>query len=104
MTTRRRAPSPACRSSRSSGRASTSEAAALLAASLLAAGCRPEFDVRSSQVTGLRILAVQSSPAEAAPGADVAYGALVVDPKGERTDAAVDWAYCNESKPLSDLN
>jgi hypothetical protein len=74
------------------------------------AACKPEFDNRNSQVTGLRILAVEADPPEAPPvddlGMDVEikYKALVVDATGPRPDAAVDWAYCTLPKPTSELN
>ena len=74
------------------------------------AACKPEFDNRNSQVTGLRILAVQSEPPEAPPlddqggGVKIQYKALVVDQTGPRPDAPVDWAYCTLPKPTSELN
>jgi hypothetical protein len=69
-----------------------------------AIACQPNFGDAPSSVSGLRILAVSANPAEAAPGTKVTYDALVVDESGPRPDLAVDWAFCNEEKPLSDLN
>lgn len=48
---------------------------------------------------------MQETPAEAAPGSMVGYTALLVDGSGERTDlaAGMDWAFCNQPKPLSEL-
>ena len=66
-------------------------------------GCKPDFDDRTMLVEGPRVLAVQSTPAEAAPGADVLLRALYVDPAGEPLDAPIDWALCRERKPLAEL-
>jgi hypothetical protein len=72
---------------------------------LAAGGCQPDFGTPASLVTSLRILAVSETPAEAAPGAMVGYAALLVDGSGERPDLAakIDWAFCNQPKPLSEL-
>jgi hypothetical protein len=51
----------------------------------------------------MRIAAVRAEPAEAAPGEAVALSALIVGPAGEKEDAAIDWAFCNQQKPLGDL-
>ena len=53
---------------------------------------------------GLRALAVRAEPAEAAPGQEITYTALLVDQSGERGAAPVDWAYCSEPKPQASLN
>ena len=45
-------------------------------------GCEPVFSDRNSEVLGRRVLAVQSSPAQAKPGAEVKLSALVVEPSG----------------------
>jgi hypothetical protein len=69
--------------------------------------CKPEFSERSSLVRDLRVLAIKGAPAEAAPRAatpPVQYSALVVDSTGPRDDLALDWAYCTEPKPVSELN
>ena len=68
------------------------------------AGCRPEFDERSSEVSAFRILAVRSEPAEVEPGKPVHYRALVAGPNGTSTNAAIDWGYCTLPKPLKELN
>jgi hypothetical protein len=78
----------------------------ILGASVLVVACKPEFSERSSLVTGLRVLAIQSEPAEAAPRAStpaIQYAALVVDETGSR-DAELDWAFCTEPRPVSELN
>ncbi len=68
------------------------------------AGCRPAFSDRSSSLHDERVLAIQSSPAQAAPGDDVSYKALVASPKGTLDSLAIDWAYCTQPKPVNELN
>ena len=53
---------------------------------------------------GLQMLAVRAEPAEAAPGQEITYTALLVDASGQRADAAIDWAYCSEPKPQAELD
>ena len=65
--------------------------------------CKPDLDDRLSIVSTLRVLAVRAEPAEAAPKAPVMFTALVVDASGRRDDASIDWAYCNDRKPLAEL-
>jgi hypothetical protein len=80
-----------------------------LACGAFAAGCQPDLGAPASQVVSPRMLAVSATPAEAAPGSMVSYTVLIVDPDlatfptGEPSGAPVDWAFCNEEKPLSDL-
>jgi hypothetical protein len=71
---------------------------------LAGAGCRPAFSELSSNVASMRVLAVRSEPAQAAPGDSVKYSALVVDPSGTLSDARIDWAYCTASKPIAEGN
>jgi hypothetical protein len=72
------------------------------------AGCQPNLGAPPSLVTSPRILAVSATPAEAAPGTMVTYTALVVDGSakgtGEPPAVPIDWAFCNDEKPLSDLD
>jgi hypothetical protein len=79
-------------------------ACALVALAVATAACKPEFDDRNSEVLGLRVLAVSSTPAEAKPGTTIEYRALVVDETGERSDMPIDWAFCTLPKPTSELN
>ncbi|MEO8978755.1 MAG: hypothetical protein ABI548_04210 [Polyangiaceae bacterium] len=88
---------------------SSSHAAELrvaLAALLLpcAAACTPEFSDRSSQIVGPRVLAVQSTPAEAPPNGALSYRILVVDEKGTVARPRVDWSYCTQPKATDELN
>jgi hypothetical protein len=69
-----------------------------------ALGCEPTFDDRNSQVLERRVLAVQISPAQARPGADVQLSALVVEPSGTLKNFALDWAFCNAPKPIAETN
>src|SRR5260221_9472859 len=68
------------------------------------AGCQPEFEDRASSITSLRILAVRSDPAEAAPSTTIQYEALVGDATGTRHDVPIEWAYCTLPKPVSETN
>jgi hypothetical protein len=76
---------------------------AALAAALLPA-CVPELPDDTAQVSGPRLLAIASIPAEAAPPAEVTYRALYVEPPGGATlrDAGLSWAYCVARKALTD--
>lgn len=51
-----------------------------------------------------RVLAIQSSPAQASPGDDVSYRALVASPGGTLGQLDIDWAYCTQPKPVDELN
>jgi hypothetical protein len=79
--------------------------AALVALVAAGAGCKPDLGNPASLVTSLRFLAIQETPAEAAPGSMVSYTSLLVDGTGERPDLAgqIDWAFCSQPKPLSEL-
>ncbi len=70
----------------------------------LLVACNPEFDNRFSSVDAPRVLAVQSSPAEAAPNAGVSYRLLVVNQNGTLANPRVDWSYCTKAKPINELN
>lgn len=79
---------------------------------LVAAGCNPAFSERPSVVTGYRVLAVQSEPAEWRKILDpdtnearpATYRALVTNPLGTVFDAPLDWTFCTLPKPLTELN
>src|ERR1700749_1391905 len=101
MTTRSRARSPGSPSCPSSAAGWISSGAAL--AGLLAAGCQPDLGARASEVTGLRVLAVSGAPPGASPGSTVGYAAHLVDERRQKNQMPTDWAYCNQTKPLSDL-
>jgi hypothetical protein len=75
--------------------------ALLLAATVVVSGCTPELDDRSFLVDRPRLLAIASSPAEAAPPAMVSYRALYVDQDGERS-ADLEWSFCIARKALAD--
>lgn len=70
---------------------------------LALAACREPLDDNLSEVVAPRILAIQSVPAEAEPGAPVTYRALFVDGRGERTEGELDWAFCLAARPLTEL-
>ncbi len=67
--------------------------------SLLFGACVPDLDQRTSVVDRPEVLAVVAEPAAAAPGAMVAYHALVVTQGGEPAAPAIAWAYCTQPKP-----
>jgi hypothetical protein len=77
---------------------------ALALAAVLLAACVPELPDTTSQVTGPRLLAVASLPAEAAPPAPVSYHALYVAPPGAELPPAsgLSWAFCNARLALTD--
>ena len=80
--------------------------------------CAPEFDDRPSLVgkataqDEVRVLAIKSEPAEYVKVIDPNTGlaatskftALVATRAGTVTSASVDWTFCNEPKPLTELN
>jgi hypothetical protein len=67
-------------------------------------GCKPDLGSPASLVIGPRILAVRGVPAEAAPGAAVAFDALVVEPSGSVTDPGLSWSFCPTPKPPAEAN
>ena len=71
---------------------------------LLFTACVPVLDDRLSLVTGPTLLAVASTPAEAAPPAPVSYSALYVTLPGQRPlpTAGLSWAFCTARKALTD--
>ena len=81
-------------------RARSRSVAAIAALGL--AACTPELDDRTFLVTGPRLLAIASSPAEAEPPATVTLRALYVDEDGERTQGELSWAYCTARRTLTD--
>jgi hypothetical protein len=68
-----------------------------------AAGCKPNIDETTSLVTTPRILAVRSEPAEVPPDTPVTLSALYVDASGSIANAPIDWAFCDDRKPLVEL-
>ncbi len=70
----------------------------------LLGACNPVFDDRFSDVDSLRVLAVQSSPAEAPPKASVSYQTLIVNGEGTVQDPQIDWSFCTQAKPVNELN
>ncbi|HEX3850303.1 MAG TPA: hypothetical protein VHW01_05015 [Polyangiaceae bacterium] len=55
-------------------------------------------------MTGPRVLAVRSDPAEALPRAKVAYSSLIVDQSGIIPNPQVTFSYCNQPKPVNELS
>jgi hypothetical protein len=66
------------------------------------ASCTPTFSDTTSTVGAPRLLAVQATPAEAAPGGAFEMTALYVGPAGAQDPSSIDWAICLLQKPLGD--
>lgn len=66
--------------------------------SLLAAACVPDNDQNESLITAPRVIAVQMEPAEVAPRQPFKLRVLAA---GGEVD--LDWSFCGEQKPLSEL-
>lgn len=75
-----------------------------LAALLGAFACTPSFDDSLARVATTKLLAVRSEPAEAVPGATVAWQALVASPDGTVASPALDWSLCLQPKPVVEAN
>jgi hypothetical protein len=74
----------------------------MLAATLVASGCLPDFVDDTTHVTSPRILAVRAEPAEAKEGETVSLEALVARPPGNEPVLPA-WSLCIDRKPLSEL-
>jgi hypothetical protein len=70
-------------------------------------GCKPNLDDTVSLVTAPQILAVrvgkEGGSAEAAPMGTLEFTALYVGADGAIAPAPINWAICNERKPLAEL-
>ncbi len=73
----------------------------------LVVGCKPNLDDTVSLVTGPQILAVRvggaGGPAETAPMGTLQFTALFAEASGTIDSAPINWAICNERKPLAEL-
>lgn len=70
----------------------------LVSLPLLAAACVPDNDQNESLIEASRVIAVQMEPAEVAPRQPFKLRALAA---GGEID--LDWSFCGEQKPLSEL-
>jgi hypothetical protein len=70
---------------------------------LCAPACVPTFDDELSIVTEPKLLGVQSDPAEAAPGDQIALSALVATPSADAPAPTLSWGLCLARKPLTEL-
>ncbi len=66
---------------------------------LVLTACSPQLAEMSSIVTAPRVIAVQTTPPEALPGARVHLKALLAGADG----SAPQWAFCHTRKPLAEL-
>lgn len=80
-----------------------SAAVASLFVLAVAASCTPELEGRSSIVTGSRVLAVRSVPAEGEPRDPVTFDALVADASGTVALPPLSWSFCIAPKPIAEL-
>jgi len=71
-----------------------SRAALVAIAVALSSACAPTFDDSTSIISAPRLLAVQSTPAEAVAGGAFSLSALYVGPQGVQTAPQLDWATC----------
>lgn len=67
------------------------------------AACDDALDQRLAIIDGPRVLAVISTPAEASPGAQVSYEAIVASPDGPLATPPA-WAFCTAPKPPTEDN
>jgi len=67
------------------------------------AACEGQLDQRLAIIDQPRVLAVIAEPAEAKPGAQVRYAAVIASPDGPVT-AAPRWAFCVAPKPPTEDN
>jgi hypothetical protein len=68
-----------------------------------ATACDPALDQRLALVDAPRVLAVIAEPAEAAPGDEVTYTAVIASAEGPRA-LAPRWAFCTTPKPPTEDN
>jgi hypothetical protein len=74
-----------------------------LGATLLATpACLDDSTARAALIDGPRILALESEPPEAAPGARSTYRVLAVDPDGALALDDLTFSYCQTAKRLAD--
>lgn len=71
-------------------------------AGVVVSGCKPDIGARASLVSETRVLAIRALPAEAKPGEPVTFEALVATVANKSIDTSIDWALCNERKPLTE--
>ena len=76
---------------------------ALVGGGLAVASCQPNLDDTVSIVTSPRVLAIQSSPAEAPPMGSVTYTALVAQGGPDAGAPKLQWDYCSARNPLKNL-
>jgi hypothetical protein len=76
---------------------------AFVAALVGVAACTEPLDQRLAIVDEPRVLAIRAEPAEAKPGAQVAYRALVAGPAGPVAEVPA-WSFCTAPKPPTEDN
>jgi hypothetical protein len=68
-----------------------------------AQACVPEVEDADTLVSGPRVLAIRSEPAELEPRRNGTYTALFVDEDGTQSEAPLEWSFCSARKPLAEL-
>ena len=81
----------------------TRVAGVAIASAIVVVACKPNLDETVSLVTTPQVLAVQASPAEAAPTGGMTFTALVVDSSGELDGLPIEWDFCGARNPLANL-
>jgi hypothetical protein len=80
-------------------------AIALCMMGLGALGCTPELPSGASIIESPRILAIRAEPAETTPKTnsptDITWSTLYAGPDGEEDPSVLDWALCEERKPIA---
>jgi hypothetical protein len=76
--------------------------AGVLVVAVLAGACTPQLSDTSAIVSGPRLLAVASTPAEGPTGTAFTMTGLYVGPDGGADAGALSWATCLLQKPLGD--
>src|SRR5438067_7159757 len=75
----------------------------VLGLALVLGACQSSLDQRLAIIREPRVLAITSSPAEAKPGAQVAYSALLASPDGPLATTPA-WSLCTAPKPPTEDN
>lgn len=65
-------------------------------------GCVTPLTDQTPYIDTARLLAVQVEPPEIAPGGEVVLTGLYADETGALSEAAVDWAFCTQPRPLAE--
>ncbi|HEY4103420.1 MAG TPA: hypothetical protein VGM44_05995 [Polyangiaceae bacterium] len=76
----------------------------VLPCATLFGACKPSFGEDPALVSAPRVLAVKSDPAEAKPGAEVTFTALVAAPPDASNLPTPTWHFCDAPRPVTENN